>query len=210
MSGQESASLVGQHYRSTDRVKGTVVEIKVTTDSGGERVWVENLHPPHNGRQVLRRRLLSYHYERINAPSMNGAMGEEITWTTPPEFDGVKFAERLRRWQQSEGVSVAQLAERSGLANGTIALMRRGVPVADAAAKGQTAIAPSVNTIAKIAHGLRLQLGYVASWAGLDSSSDRWSNFSESERLAIALAIEADTDDSAAMDQAVALLKRQL
>lgn len=211
LSGQEgSVSLVGRVYRTTDRTKGAAGQIKVITDNGGERVWIENLHSPHNGRQVLRRRLLSRDYERVAVPSTNGASADEGVWVQPPTFDGPEFAERLKRWMRSEGVSVDQLVQRSGLAHGTIALMRRGTPSSHAAGKGQKVYVPSVNTLAQIAHGLGLQVGYVASWGGLASGGDRWENFSDSERLAIALAIGAETDDAAAMDQAVAGLKRTL
>lgn len=201
-------SLTGRLYRSNDKAKGARGALKVVGDDGGDRVWVENEYPPHSRRQILRRRLLSKQAYAL-VGSSNGASPEAPLVGPPPEFDGQRFAAKLRNWMQSEGLTVDETAERCGVHPSTIHNLRRGVPQSTTRRQTQEKIQPSINSLAAIAHGLNLEVSYVMAWAGL-GDTDRWKNFSASERLGIALAIGADTDDASALDAALADLKREL
>lgn len=184
--------LVGNVFRATDS-KGAAGEILVTRDPGGEYVWVENVEPPHTQRRILRARLLTYRYEhrgRADAPMIDGRR-----WSAPPAFDGPGFAKWLRRYMESEGLGVAEVARRAGLHPGMLHLLRRGTPSSTAAAKGQKALHPAIETIAAVAHALELQFSYVASKAGFDSEGDRMANFSFGELSALAELLDCEVSE---------------
>lgn len=107
--------------------------------------------------------------------------------TAFPTFDGPAFARWLKRWKEAEGLSWSDVAERSGIAIGTIQLLARGTPSKQARDRGQTGLNPGIATIARLAHGLGLDFGFVASKAGLlGGGADRWENFNRAERALLA------------------------
>lgn len=205
----EIESLTGRLYRSNSGSGGPTGTVKVVGDGGGDRVWVENEQAPANRRQILRRRLLSKRAYKL-VGSLNGASATpDVPLREPPTFNGPAFAAKLRNWMQIEGLTVDELAERGGIHPSTVANLRRGTPGAGKKRAHQEVINPAINSLACIAHGLSVELSYVLAWAGL-GDGDRWDNFSDSERMGIALRLEADTDDPADLDAAVADLRKEL
>lgn len=184
--------LVGQLFRGTDSKSGVGVLV-VTRDPGGEHVWVENVDPPHAPRRILRRRLLSYAYERrgrLDVPIIDGQRRPD-----PPRYDGPAFASWLRRAMEMEGLTVADLAARSGIHPTMLNTLRRGIPTQQALDKGQTALHPSIESIAAVAHGMDLEFAYVASKAGFGGAGERFTA-SEARGLAELLGVEAsDLED---------------
>lgn len=115
---------------------------------------------------------------------------------TAPTFDGPAFARWLRRWKEAEGLGWRDIAERSGIAIGTIQLLARGKPPKIALARGQTEISPGINTLARLADGLGLDLSYVLSKGGIaPGGHDRWDGFSNSERTLLHSALRSPTFD---------------
>lgn len=114
----------------------------------------------------------------------------------PPTFDAERFAKWLRRWKEAEGLEWGEIAQRSGLGVGTIQLLARGRPSKKAIERGQTELNPGIATIARLAHGLGLEFGYVASKGGiLGGGADRWEHFSKAERTLVHHALRAPTLD---------------
>lgn len=116
------------------------------------------------------------------------------TQTELPTFDGPKLAKWLKRWMAAHDWSVEGLAAASGLHRDTIATLRRGRPHSKVHAAQHTHQI-SVNTLARLARGLGLPLGYVAAQAGLGDEGGRWDEFSVRERQAIAQRLGGDPDD---------------
>lgn len=195
-----SPNLTGSVFEGTE-AKRPVRPFVVTRDTGGEKVWIENVEAPHVTRQILRRRLLSYHYRLIGV--QRSSNGKVHTSLPPPVFDGPRFAKWLRKWMAAEGMQVRELAERSGVSASMIADLRRGTPARSSKGPTPVRMTPGVNVIAAIAHGLGLELGYVASKAGLQSDGDRWHNFTDAERVALAVALDAGSDVPADLDAAL-------
>jgi transcriptional regulator with XRE-family HTH domain len=119
--------------------------------------------------------------------------------TPQPTFDSQKFGAWLRRWRQAEGLEWSEIAERSGLNRGTLQTLARGTPNKAARERGQIDLNPGVVTLARLADGLGLELGYVLSKGGLTvGSDDRWDHFSKAERALIRQHLSTtlvDTDD---------------
>lgn len=99
-----------------------------------------------------------------------------------PEWDGPRFGKWLQKWRRSEGLEWGQISERSGLAKGTLQMLARGTPSTVDRSRGQKGINPGINTVARLAHGLGLDLNYVVSKAGIRIAADRWDNFNMRER----------------------------
>lgn len=125
---------------------------------------------------------------------MRAERGDVTTKTELPTFDGPEFAKWLRRWMEAHDLSVPGLAAASGLHKDTISILRRGEPHSSAR-KSQRTHQINVNTLAQVAHGLGLPLGYVAARAGLGDEGGRWDEFSLRERQAIAKRLGGDPDD---------------
>lgn len=171
-------------------------EFIVLKDDGADTVWVDNVEPPHRGRWVLRRRLFTYRYKLVGREDPNGRRLEGPA-EPAPTFNGAQFARWLRGWMESEGIAVTELARASDIGEGTIHQLRRGQPNKAMRDRGQTSWTPALQIIVNLAHGLGLQLSYVLSKAGLTDDGDRWANFSESERLALAIVLDADDAEDA-------------
>lgn len=104
----------------------------------------------------------------------------------PPTFDAERFAKWLRRWKAAENLEWAEIAERSGLHVSTLHQLARGTPQRHRAVRGQREVNPGIVTIARLAHGLGLEFGYVASKGGLfGGGADRWEHFSRLERALV-------------------------
>jgi transcriptional regulator with XRE-family HTH domain len=118
---------------------------------------------------------------------------------TPPTFNGPAFAKWLRRWKESENLGWGDIAERSGLHESTLNLLARGKPQKAAQNRGQTEINPGITTIARLAYGLGLEFGYVASKAGIQGGGgDRWEHFGTAERDLLTKALLGLTADDPA------------
>lgn len=210
MEPDSAARLTGNVYRGTDAQR-PVRPFVVIKDTGGESVTVENADPPHATRRILRRRLLSYKYELIGRRADNGRPVEH--WAPPPTFNGPGFASWLRRWMAAEGIAVVELAKRAGVSVGAIHVLRRGVPADNVRVrKGQDALHPAIESIAAVAHGLGLQFSYVASKAGFGDTAGRWANFTETERIALAIALGGESDDDdleALLEEAVQPIQKE-
>lgn len=108
-----------------------------------------------------------------------------------PEFDAEAFGSWLRRWREAEGLEWGQISERSGLHTSTL----NGLAQGQSSSQRQRGKAPSynppINTLARLAYGLGLELPYVLSKAKIIDPADagRWSNFSDAERVAMARAL---------------------
>lgn len=108
-----------------------------------------------------------------------------------PAFDGPRFAAWLTRWRDHERLRWVDIADRSGISYSIVQQLARGAPQASARARGQVDIDPRITTVARLAHGLDLEFGYVASrgLVNAGSGSSRWGNFSKPEREALLLAL---------------------
>lgn len=105
-----------------------------------------------------------------------------------PEFNVERFGSWLRRWRESERLGWRELSERSGLNVSTL----HGL--AGHSVRRKTTVGkydPSINTLARLGHGLGLELPYLLSKADVLEVSDegRWRNFSHDERVALARAL---------------------
>jgi transcriptional regulator with XRE-family HTH domain len=101
-----------------------------------------------------------------------------------PHFDPIRFAARLRRWRDAEDFEWADLAKASGLSESSIQGLVRGTSATGKAqATRQSMYDPRISTLARLSHGLGLDLSYMLSWGGLDTGGERWRNFSPNERL---------------------------
>lgn len=130
---------------------------------------------------------------------------------TPPTFNGPAFAKWLRRWKESENLGWNDIAQRSGLHESTLNLLARGVPQKSAQSRGQTEINPGITTIARLAHGLGLEFGYVASKAGIQGGgADRWEHFGSAERALLTKALLGYAADDGAEQAARDRLLHQL
>jgi transcriptional regulator with XRE-family HTH domain len=129
--------------------------------------------------------------DRLRISTFNGQL---------PTFDGPAFASWLRRWRDAERLDWATIAERSGLSTSIIQQLARGIPQKNARERGQVDIDPRITTIARLAHGLDLEFGYVASKAGLaPHDGGRWSAFTADERLELARVLRDELDLHAAV-----------
>lgn len=109
-------------------------------------------------------------------------------------FDAPRFAKWLRKWKDAERLEWKEIAERSGLHLSTVLQLARGHPQRYRAVKGQREVNPGIVTIARLAHGLDLEFGYVASKGGIfGGGADRWEHFSEAERTLIEHALSVPT-----------------
>lgn len=91
-----------------------------------------------------------------------------------PKFNGTAFARWLRRYQESEGFMWKDVAHRGGLGRGTMTSLVNNSSGSD--------YDPAIGIIARVAHGLQLDFGYVLSKAGLPVGKARMDTFSPRER----------------------------
>lgn len=109
-----------------------------------------------------------------------------------PTFDGPAFAKWLRRWRDHEKLAWGEIASRSGIHTSTLNGLARGIPQKSARERGQTEMNPGITTLARLAHGLDLDLAYVIGKGGLAAgASDRWDAFSDIERTLLATALRS-------------------
>lgn len=123
------------------------------------------------------------------------------------KFKSAEFAAWLQRWRDAEGFRWTELAERSGLSYSTVMAMSQGRTTSRASRQAAKANglpetpSPSAETVARLADGLGLDVGYVMEKAGLGNRSDRWRFFNTAEReflariLSNVAALRAETGD---------------
>lgn len=109
-------------------------------------------------------------------------MKEPTESTTPPTWDGPRFARWLRRWKDAEELEWEELAAKSGLSTSSWQQAARGTVLGRGSDTSPRSTDPSINTVVRMAHGLGLELTYVVRQAGVDVHHDRWSPFNRIER----------------------------
>jgi transcriptional regulator with XRE-family HTH domain len=97
-----------------------------------------------------------------------------------PSWSSTAFASWLRRWKDAERLEWGEIAERSGLHVSTVMGLARGTT------KSVVKRDPPIGTLARLAHGLGLDLAYILAKGGLIvGAEDRWDHFNRSERTLI-------------------------
>lgn len=116
--------------------------------------------------------------------------------TEPPEFDAPAFGVWLTRHMAIEGTGTRELAQKAGVSGDLVFRMRRGRDNPHRAAR-QGPMQFNVNSLAKVAWALGMNLSHLATKAGLQLDGDRWTGgFGDVERRALAQALGVrDPDD---------------
>lgn len=108
-----------------------------------------------------------------------------------PTYDGVAFAQWLKRWKDHDGRHWGEIAHAAGLSTSTFQLLIRG---RQQPSRGKGSLSPSAETLARIAHAFGLETSYVMAKAGLDANGSRWASFTREERLLLMRLLSGDSD----------------
>jgi transcriptional regulator with XRE-family HTH domain len=114
-----------------------------------------------------------------------------VSATDLPTWDGPRFGKWLRRWKEAENLEWGEIAAKSGVSPSMLHTLARGTPGTVARNAGQQGMNPTINTIARLAAGLGLDLAYVVSKSGIPTDTNRWGNFNRRERAIFERALRA-------------------